>query len=353
MQIHLYLCSWIRVLFPEKVFTILHLLQLLCPSPSSSLSLALTRFSLFFLLSSLPFFLSISRSICEVCHLPLPFVWFSFCLPFPLRFLFSFWCSFLVFVLLLCYFFFRSNLWYFCTFDQFAAHNANKQALKTHTCTRRLGMCVWAKWLAAFQYGANWVFNCLTLHFANLLSWCVARIAPGTGSSDTLHFVLQVAAVGAAAVGVAVVAVVVVIVYPFCHIYLVGLGSWRESWLREIERAGKGRDAGPVISIYNLILSNDNDDNSNSSSNLQQQQVKCCCNQNASPAIDGQTCFNGTAWAKPDPRPDPNPLQSTVSSPVPVSGSGWSWSCCCCGSVCGSVIASLAPNVSQVEIILI
>lgn len=84
---------------------------------------------------------------------------------------------------------------------------------------------------------------------------------PRNGNSDTLHFALPVAAA----------AVAVVIVYPFCHIYLVGLEAAVVG-----EREAKGvRDAGPVISIYNLILSNDNDDDNNSS-NLQ----PATCNNN-------------------------------------------------------------------------
>lgn len=72
---------------------------------------------------------------------------------------------------------------------------------------------------------------------------------------------------------IAVVAVAVVIVYPFCHIYLVGLEA---AVVGEGEAKGV-RDAGPVISIYNLILSNDNDDDNNiSSSNLQ----PATCNNN-------------------------------------------------------------------------
>lgn len=75
------------------------------------------------------------------------------------------------------------------------------------------------------------------------------------------------------AVAAVVAAASVVIVYPFCHIYLVGLEA---AVVGEGEAKGV-RDAGPVISIYNLILSNDNDDDNNSSSsNLQ----PATCNNN-------------------------------------------------------------------------
>lgn len=74
---------------------------------------------------------------------------------------------------------------------QTSTKNTHTHALvRIHTCVCAcvsVCVCVCATWLAAFQYGANWVFNCLTLHFLALLFQCVIRFV-----SATLHYVVVV-----------------------------------------------------------------------------------------------------------------------------------------------------------------
>jgi len=125
------------------------------------------------------FCLSISRSICEVCYLPLPFVWFG--LPFAPCVFFYFFAAFLLWVSPCCWFcaFVLGRI-----FDIFVLLTNLRRTMQTNTvhspAHRYKCICsssvvsffpifvfLWGrgdKWLAAFQYGANWVFNCLTLH---------------------------------------------------------------------------------------------------------------------------------------------------------------------------------------------
>lgn len=164
LQIHLCLCVCLyavaTLVLPQKICL---LFCICCIAAAAAAVFCLLRFVyllfkfLFLFCAFFFFFLSISRSICELCHLPLPFVWFSFC--------FSVFFVVLLFVFvglcLLARFCFQSNLWYFCTFDQFAAHNANKQALKhTHTHTRECGPHDWQLFnMALIEFLIVWLYT--------------------------------------------------------------------------------------------------------------------------------------------------------------------------------------------------
>lgn len=131
------------------------------------------------------FCLSISRSICEVCYLPLLFVWFG---PPFVPSVFWFFFLFLFWVFPCCWFcaFVLGRI-----FDIFVLLTNLRRTMQTNTvyspahrykciCNSSVVsffsfllllspffLCVGGrgdKWLAAFQYGANWVFNCLTFH---------------------------------------------------------------------------------------------------------------------------------------------------------------------------------------------
>lgn len=132
------------------------------------------------------FCLSISRSICEVCYLPLLFVWFG--PPFVPSVFWFFFFLFLFWVFPCCWFcaFVLGRI-----FDIFVLLTNLRRTMQTNTvyspahrykciCNSSVVsfffifiiivsffLCVGGrgdKWLAAFQYGANWVFNCLTFH---------------------------------------------------------------------------------------------------------------------------------------------------------------------------------------------
>lgn len=119
------------------------------------------------------------------------------------------------------------------------------------------------------------------------------------------------------AVAVPALVVVVVIVYPFCHIYLVGLEAAMEG-----ERQKECGILGPVISIYNLILSNDNDDDNNSSSSSNLQPATCNNNYSSAAAIKTfplQSPDKLVLMAPPEPCQTPAATQSRPQSTILVS----------------------------------
>lgn len=140
---------------------------------------------------------------------------------------------------------------------------------------------------------------------------------PRNGNSDTLHFAFPVAAAYCCC---CCCSCSCCCCYCYCLPFLSYLFSWlRVSFSGGREAKGVRTGTGPVISIYNLILSNDNDDDNNSS-NFQ----PATCNNNYSSAaaiktLPLQSLDKLVLMVPPEPGQTPAATQSRPQSTILVS----------------------------------